>query len=114
MPDTRDRGEPDVLTCKEAIRLLARYLDDELGERSREKVKGHLRRCRSCYSRHEFEKGLKEQVTRLGHEPVKPRFRRRIRRLVSRFADGRGEEDEAGRAGEPDRPGSRSADGSVP
>ena len=111
MPDIHDRGESDVLTCKEAIRLLAQYLDDELKEPSREKMKEHLRLCRSCYSRHEFEKGLKEQVANLGHEPVRPRFQRRIRRLVSRFADGQGKEDDLARPEDPEPPGSRGADG---
>ncbi|MFP3948399.1 MAG: anti-sigma factor family protein [Gemmatimonadota bacterium] len=89
-----DRNEPgkghkvEPLTCDQAIRLLALYLDGELDGRSRvERLEEHLRICQSCYSRHEFEKGLKEQLARLGREPVRPEFEKRIRNLVSRFSD---------------------------
>lgn len=84
--DPQDLDDRDVLACDEAIRLLARYLDGELERESRGKLEEHLNLCRSCYSRHEFEKGLKEQLARLGQEPVRPEFQERIRGLVSRFS----------------------------
>jgi len=74
-----------VLTCEEAIRLLVEYLDDELAAERRGDLEHHLDVCRSCYSRREFEKGLKEQVSGLGREPVRPEFQERIRALVGRF-----------------------------
>jgi anti-sigma factor RsiW len=74
-----------ALTCEEAIRLLVDYLDDELVEERRGDLERHLDVCRSCYSRREFEKGLKEQVSGLGREPVRPDFQERIRALVGRF-----------------------------
>lgn len=74
-----------VLTCEQAIRLLVEYLDDELDAGRRGDLEHHLDICRSCYSRREFEKGLKEQVSELGREPVRPEFQERIRALVGRF-----------------------------
>lgn len=82
MTDTHER---DTLRCEEAIRLLASYLDGELEGDSRGKVEDHLRRCRSCFSRHEFEQGLKAHLAELGKEPVRPEFRERIGDLLSRF-----------------------------
>jgi anti-sigma factor (TIGR02949 family) len=90
MSDMQDHSAPRdrrVLTCDEAIRLLASYLDGELENDSRETVEDHLHRCRSCFSRHEFEKGLKAQLERLGREEVRPDFEERIRGLVARFAE---------------------------
>ena len=97
MTDSPERDEfradaaDEALTCDEAIRRLALYLDGELGRASSGELEDHLRRCRSCYSRHEFEKGLKAHLARLGREPVRPEFEDRIRGLVSRF--GRDEAD---------------------
>jgi len=79
-------SDREMLTCEQAIRRLAAYLDDELDARSRSRLEDHLDRCRSCYSRHEFEKGLKRQLSDLARGPVRPEFEDRIRSLVSRFA----------------------------
>ena len=71
----------------EAIRLLVEYLDDELDAGRRGGLEQHLEVCRSCYSRHEFERGLKEQVSELGRETLRPEFQDRIRALVGRFGN---------------------------
>jgi anti-sigma factor (TIGR02949 family) len=74
-----------VLTCEEALRFLAAYLDGELGEAGDREVESHLARCRSCYSRAEFEKRMKQRVGTLGRPEVPAEFAARIRRLVDRF-----------------------------
>ena len=69
--------------CEEALRRLAAYLDDELDPSSREEVGRHLERCRSCYSRAEFERRLKERIRGdLGVADVPEVFERRIRNLL--------------------------------
>jgi anti-sigma factor RsiW len=75
----------ETLTCEEAIRLLVEYLDDELDRDRSGTLEDHLELCRSCHSRHEFEKGLRARVSALGQAPVRPEFQERIRALVSRF-----------------------------
>ncbi len=74
-----------ILTCDEALRFLAEYLDGELEHATDRDVESHLARCRSCYSRVDFEKRLKLQVAALGRSEVSPEFAERIRRLMSRF-----------------------------
>lgn len=74
-----------TLTCEEAIHLLVEYLDGELDAGSRGDLERHLDICRSCYSRHEFESGLKERVAGLAQEPVRAEFQNRIRTLIDRF-----------------------------
>lgn len=74
-----------ILTCEEALRFLAAYLDGELEEGADHDVETHLARCKSCYSRAEFERRLKERVGSLGRPDVPAEFAARIRGLLQRF-----------------------------
>ena len=94
-------SDTETLSCEEAIRLLASYLDGELERGSTAELEEHLERCRSCYSRHEFEKGLKERIAELGAESPRPEFEDRIRGLVSRFSRA-GSSGDSSSAGEDD------------
>ncbi|MFL5620748.1 MAG: anti-sigma factor family protein [Gemmatimonadaceae bacterium] len=71
-----------VLTCEDALRLIAQYLDRELGDGDRADLEQHLATCRSCYSRAEFERRLKEELTRLGVSDVPTTLHSRIHTLL--------------------------------
>ncbi|MGH7458627.1 MAG: anti-sigma factor family protein [Longimicrobiaceae bacterium] len=73
------------IDCQEALRSLFAYLDGELEGARRRDVEAHLERCRSCFSRAEFEQHLKEHLAELGSAPVEPAFESRIGSLISRF-----------------------------
>lgn len=75
------------IPCEEAIRLLATYLDGELGGMDERHVREHLHACRSCYSRAEFERRLKGSLAELRGEPVEPGFEKRIRTMIQGFQD---------------------------
>jgi predicted anti-sigma-YlaC factor YlaD len=75
-----------IITCEEALRLLAAHLDGELEGAPRHDVERHLDVCRSCFSRAEFERRLKSQLAALREQPVQSKFAARIRVLISRFA----------------------------
>ena len=77
--------EARMMSCDDALRLLAVYLDGELGDTSRHDVHAHLARCRSCFSRAEFERRLKGQLAAVGKRPVEPRLEDRIRELIVLF-----------------------------
>lgn len=77
--------DPTIMTCEDALRMLAAYLDGELDDGHRHELDDHLQRCRSCYSRSEFERRLKEQLVTVGRHPVERRFEDRIRKLIDRF-----------------------------
>jgi len=85
-------SDPRPLTCEEALRLLAAYLDEELHGGSREGVEHHLKTCRGCYSRAEFERRLKGEIKRIGREAIPPAFEQRVRRLLRSFAGSPGGE----------------------
>jgi anti-sigma factor (TIGR02949 family) len=73
------------LTCEEALSVLAAYLDGELDGATDHDVESHLARCRSCYSRADFEQRLKARLTALGRSAVRPEFVERIQQLMSAF-----------------------------
>jgi anti-sigma factor (TIGR02949 family) len=73
----------EIRSCEEALRVLAEHLDGELDGALHAEVERHLNTCRSCWSRAEFERRLKEQVRSLGHEPVEPSLVVRIHRLIA-------------------------------
>ena len=77
--------EPEVLDCERALRLLAAYLDRELGIDEERDMARHLERCRGCYSRAEFERRLKAQLGALRVASVSTLFEQRIRGLLDRF-----------------------------
>jgi anti-sigma factor (TIGR02949 family) len=74
------------ITCEEALRMLAAFLDRELDVPEHQALEHHLDVCRSCFSRAEFEQRLRSEIARLGHEEISPAFDRRIRRLFGSFS----------------------------
>lgn len=78
--------EAHLLDCDEVLRVIFAYVDGELATSDQERVEAHLVRCRSCFSRAEFEQRLKGRLAELPSDPVSPAFERRIRTLIDRFA----------------------------
>jgi anti-sigma factor (TIGR02949 family) len=54
-----------TIGCSEALTHLLEYLDQELDGTKRREVKHHIELCRSCFSRAEFEQGLKDRLRKL-------------------------------------------------
>jgi anti-sigma factor (TIGR02949 family) len=80
------------MTCEEALRLLAVFLDGELRGEPHDALESHLEVCRSCYSRAEFERRLKAEIGRLRREEVSSDFEARIRSILSSFASSAAEQ----------------------
>jgi anti-sigma factor (TIGR02949 family) len=76
----------DIRSCEEALRLLAAHLDGELSSRRGQALDEHLDTCRSCYSRAEFERRLKDQVASLGRETVRPELAERVSSIIRTFS----------------------------
>jgi anti-sigma factor (TIGR02949 family) len=74
-----------VRSCEDALRLLAAHLDRELDAPTHDQVERHLDTCRSCYSRAEFEKRLKEQLAALGSAPVRRELTDRVDMMIRAF-----------------------------
>jgi mycothiol system anti-sigma-R factor len=88
--ETGDRGmaaanDTGPIDCEEALHRLFEYVDTELSAESRREMEQHLERCRTCYSRLEFEKRMKTHIADLGGEAVPPAFEQRIRKALESF-----------------------------
>jgi anti-sigma factor (TIGR02949 family) len=71
--------------CEQALRRLLEFVDQELPDDDRDGVEHHLRTCRSCYSRMEFERQLKGKIHDLSRETVSPVVEDRIKALIKGF-----------------------------
>ena len=77
--------ESRTIDCEEALRRLFEYLDAELHGEAEREMRDHLERCRTCFSRLEFERRLKAHVGDLRDEPVPSELEVRIRRILGGF-----------------------------
>lgn len=77
--------EGPMIDCEEALRRLAEFLDHELDATPGAEVERHLEACRSCYSRAEFERRLKDRLLELRQLPVDAAFEARICELTDYF-----------------------------
>jgi anti-sigma factor (TIGR02949 family) len=73
------------LSCEEVVEVLCSYLHGELDGDRQAALERHLRRCRDCFSRAEFERRLRERVAATGSARVPERLRRRVRQLLREF-----------------------------
>ena len=74
------------IDCERALRMIFQFIDHELGGSEREAMQRHLHTCKSCFSRAEFERRLKEKVSGLRQEQDAPAvLRGRVGRLLKSF-----------------------------
>ena len=73
------------IDCEKALQQIFQFIDHELGGNEREAMQRHLHTCKSCFSRAEFERRLKEKVGGLREKQEMPEVRRRISRLLKTF-----------------------------
>jgi anti-sigma factor (TIGR02949 family) len=78
-------SERDNIGCEEALKRLAEFIDCELSDSEQDNVERHLRTCRGCYSRMEFESRLKQRLSALSSADVPSTSLDRIRNLIKRF-----------------------------
>jgi anti-sigma factor (TIGR02949 family) len=71
--------------CERALKRLVEFVDGELPDSEHDGVEKHLRICRDCCSRMEFESRLKERLSTLSSEDVPSKTRDRVRDLIRRF-----------------------------
>jgi anti-sigma factor (TIGR02949 family) len=79
MSDSNEMG------CEEALKHLLEFIDHELSDSEQESVERHLRTCRGCCSRMEFERRLKERLSALATGDAPATTRDRVRDLIRRF-----------------------------
>ena len=79
-------SETDDMSCELALKRLLEFVDHELSDSEHDSVERHLRTCRSCFSRMEFESRLKQRLSAvLSTEDVPSTARDRVRNLIKKF-----------------------------
>lgn len=78
-------SETDDIGCELALKRLLEFIDRELSNSEHDSVERHLRTCRGCFSRMEFETRLKERLSALSTEDVPSTSRDRVRSLIRKF-----------------------------
>jgi anti-sigma factor (TIGR02949 family) len=78
-------SEPDNIGCEQALARLLEFIDRELSGSEHDSVEHHLRTCRSCFSRMEFESRLKARLSALPSDEAPQHARDRIRDLIKGF-----------------------------
>ena len=75
----------NAIQCEEALNRLFTYLDHELRGHRHAEMERHLKTCRSCFSRAEFERRLKSQLTEVAQEKASTSLEQRIFALLKSF-----------------------------
>jgi len=78
-------SETDDMGCEQALKRLLEFLDRELSDSEHDSVERHLRTCRGCCSRMEFESRLKQRLSALSGDDAPTKSRDRIRKLLEGF-----------------------------
>ena len=73
------------INCEEALKHILAFIDHELADGEREGLERHLRACRSCFSRAEFERQLKDKLRGLTSNETADTTRDRIKALIQTF-----------------------------
>lgn len=73
------------IDCEQALRQVLEYVDHELGEHDHALMEQHVRTCKSCFSRMEFERRLKQKMGTLREDEVASPLSERIKGLLKSF-----------------------------
>jgi anti-sigma factor (TIGR02949 family) len=73
------------IDCEQALKQIYEFIDRELRAGDHEAMERHLHTCKSCFSRVEFERLLKQRLGDLHDDDPDPHVSQRIRRLLKSF-----------------------------
>lgn len=74
-------SEEKLIDCEQALAQIFAFIDHELRPHEQAAMQAHLDTCKSCFSRAEFERRLKEKLTTL-RERATPEAQLRIAKLI--------------------------------
>ncbi|MCL4798946.1 MAG: zf-HC2 domain-containing protein [Burkholderiales bacterium] len=73
------------IDCEQALDQLVEFIDHELPGGKHDALQRHLHTCKSCFSRFEFERRLKEKLGTLREAEVPSGTSERIKKLLKSF-----------------------------
>lgn len=84
------------IDCDEVMRQLFDYLDDEVNITAHDEIHHHIEECRSCFSRVEFERQLKNRIQGAGKDSAPESLQKRVTDLMKDFSLGEFDKPDAG------------------
>jgi len=69
---------PDGLDCEQVLAQLYEYIDGELDEEVIEEIRGHLKKCKCCYPRYDFEAAFLRFLGEHGKTEVPSGLKRKV------------------------------------
>lgn len=73
------------IDCEEALKRLFDYIDRELHGHRHDEMEEHLSKCRSCYSRLEFEKRLQLHLRNATAAKAPDELQRKVKDLIRKL-----------------------------
>jgi anti-sigma factor (TIGR02949 family) len=73
------------IDCEQAIKQIFEFIDHELSDGEHALLEQHLRTCKSCFSRMEFERMLKQKMGALADKVPSAALDARVRKLLAGF-----------------------------
>ncbi|MBE9557497.1 MAG: zf-HC2 domain-containing protein [Proteobacteria bacterium] len=86
MTDSKKPETGGEIDCDEVMRQIFDYLDEEVDETVACELQAHIDDCRSCFSRVEFERVLKDRVRDSKVETLPESMQERITELMKNFS----------------------------
>jgi anti-sigma factor (TIGR02949 family) len=75
----------NTIDCEEALSRLFEFIDHELNPVHNHEMDEHMSRCRSCYSRLEFEKRLREHLKGATQEKAPDELHNKVKNLIKKL-----------------------------
>ncbi len=88
MTDTKRTDDIREIDCDEVMRQLFDFLDGEVDETAEHEIHHHIDECRSCFSRVEFERVLKERIRASKDEDLPESLQNRVADLMKNMGFG--------------------------
>ncbi|MCI0506514.1 MAG: zf-HC2 domain-containing protein [Gammaproteobacteria bacterium] len=82
---TNNPSDKNTIDCEEALKRLFEYIDHELHGRRHEEMEDHMSKCRSCYSRLEFEKRLQQHLKNATEQKAPQELQNKIKKLIHKL-----------------------------
>lgn len=92
MTDRKKTDNIREIDCDEVMRQLFDFLDGEVDETAEHEIHHHIDECRSCFSRVEFERVLKERIRGSKDEALPESLQKRVADLMKNLDLGNIEE----------------------
>lgn len=73
------------IDCEQALKQIFEFIDHELHDADHQVMHRHLEKCKSCFSRVEFERRLKEKLRALRDEKATEKVSERVKGLLKSF-----------------------------